>query len=110
MANLRQISLKGFKSIKSMDLELRSMNVLIGINGAGKSNVISFFRLLNEMMGARLQEHVATSGRAHSILHFGPKVTPTEGKLIPRHGSRNMSRTTMRTLMARPWRVTSVWT
>lgn len=73
---LRRVSLKGFKSIKEMDLELRRMNILIGANGAGKSNLVSFFKMLNEMMGGRLQEYIGTSGRAQSILHFGPKVTP----------------------------------
>jgi len=72
---LRRIVLSGFKSIKSMDLELRPLNVLIGANGAGKSNLISFFKLLNEMMAGRLQLHIGTTGRAQSLLHFGPKVT-----------------------------------
>lgn len=76
MGTLKQLHLSGFKSIKSMELELRSMNVLIGVNGAGKSNLVSFFKMLNEMMGERLQQYIATSGRAQSILHFGPKVTP----------------------------------
>ena len=75
MEMLRRVMLSGFKSIKSMDLELRPLNVLIGANGAGKSNLISFFKLLNEMMAGRLQLHIATTGRAHSLLHFGPKVT-----------------------------------
>ena len=73
---LRRVALQGFKSIKSMDLELRSLNVLIGANGAGKSNLVSFFRMLNEMMAGRLQQYIGTSGRAQSLLHFGPKVTP----------------------------------
>src|SRR5438876_10094187 len=76
MARLRRVILRGFKSIKEMDLELRPLNVLIGANGAGKSNLVSFFKLLNEMMGGRLQQHVAESGRGHSLLHYGPKVTP----------------------------------
>jgi predicted ATPase len=75
-AMLRRVTLKGFKSIKEMDLELRAMNILIGANGAGKSNLVSFFKMLNEMMGGRLQEYIGTSGRAQSLLHFGPKVTP----------------------------------
>ncbi len=75
MERLRRIQLRGFKSIKSMDLELASMNVLVGVNGAGKSNLVSFFKLLNEMMGERLQTHIATTGRAQSILHFGIKGT-----------------------------------
>ena len=76
MAMLRRVVLNGFKSVKAMDLELRSLNVLIGANGAGKSNLISFFKMLNEMMGGRLQTYIATSGQAQSLLHFGPKVTP----------------------------------
>ena len=59
-----------------MTLELRPLNILIGANGAGKSNLVLFFKMLNEMMGGRLQQFIATSGRAQSLLHFGPKVTP----------------------------------
>ncbi|MFL6200757.1 MAG: AAA family ATPase [Thermoanaerobaculia bacterium] len=73
---LRRMVLKGFKSIKEMDLEMRSLNVLIGANGAGKSNLVSFFKMLNEMMAGRLQQYIATSGRAQSLLHSGPKVSP----------------------------------
>ena len=76
MAILRRVTLSGFKSIKTMDLELRPLNVLIGANGAGKSNLVSFFKMLNEMMAGRLQEYIGTTGRAQSVLHFGPKVTP----------------------------------
>ncbi|MEE4355402.1 MAG: AAA family ATPase [Desulfococcaceae bacterium] len=76
MNRLKQITLNGFKSIKRMDIELHSLNILIGANGAGKSNLISFFRMLNEMMGGRLQEYLGKSGRASSLLHFGPKTTP----------------------------------
>ncbi len=76
MAKLQRVTLRGFKSIKGIDIELRSLNVLIGANGAGKSNFISFFKMLNEMMGMRLQQYIGTTGRAQSLLHFGPKATP----------------------------------
>ncbi len=76
MEKLKLITVKGFKSIQDMSLDLGPLNVLIGVNGAGKSNLVSFFKMLNEMMGARLQQYVATSGRAQSLLHFGPKMTP----------------------------------
>lgn len=76
MAILRRVILNGFKSIKAMDLELRPLNVLIGANGAGKSNLVSFFKMLNEMMAGRLQQYIGTTGHAQSLLHFGPKVTP----------------------------------
>src|SRR3954452_5137930 len=82
MAVLKALDIKGYRSIKSANLELRSLNVLIGPNGAGKSNFVSFFKMLNEMMGSRLQQYIGTSGRGQSLLYFGPKVTPQlEGQL-----------------------------
>lgn len=76
MATLRRVGIKGYRSIKEVDLELRPLNVLIGSNGAGKSNFVSFFKLLNELTAGQLQHYVGTSGRAQSVLHYGPKVTP----------------------------------
>jgi AAA ATPase domain len=76
MAMLRRIEIKGYRSIKEASLELRALNVLIGANGAGKSNLVSFFKMLNEMMAGRLQEYIGRTGRGQSLLHFGPKVTP----------------------------------
>jgi predicted ATPase len=65
-----------------MHLDLHPLNILIGANGAGKSNLISFFKMLNEMMAGRFQQYIGTSGRAQSLLHFGPKITPQiEAKL-----------------------------
>jgi len=76
LAKLKKIILAGFKSIKEMNLDLGSLTVLIGANGAGKSNFISFFKMLNEMMAKRLQQYIGISGHAQSVLYFGPKVTP----------------------------------
>jgi predicted ATPase len=76
MAFLKTVSINGYRSIEEMNLQLQSLNVLIGANGAGKSNFVSFFKMLNEMMAGRLQQYVAASGRAKSVLHLGPKVTP----------------------------------
>ena len=82
MNRLQRLTLNGFKSIKAMDLELHSLNILIGANGAGKSNLISFFKMVNEMMAGRFQHYIGISGRAQSLLHFGPKQTPQiEAKL-----------------------------
>ena len=76
MPRLQNVIVRGFRSIKEIDLELRPLNVCIGANGAGKSNLIEFFKMINEMMGGRLQQYIATTGRATANLHFGPKVTP----------------------------------
>ena len=76
MPRLKNVIVRGFRSIKEMELELGPINVCIGANGAGKSNLIEFFKMINELMGGRLQQYIATTGRATANLHFGPKVTP----------------------------------
>lgn len=76
MSRLKHIEIKGFRSIKEMALELRPLNVLIGANGAGKSNLIAFFNFVNELMGERLQQYIGATGRATANLYFGPKITP----------------------------------
>ncbi|MYI84411.1 MAG: AAA family ATPase, partial [Rhodothermaceae bacterium] len=75
MQELKNIKIKGFKSIKDLDLNLGSVNILIGSNGAGKSNFISFFRMLNEVIEGHLQLFVGRSGGANAMLHYGAKVT-----------------------------------
>lgn len=73
---LQRLSLRGFKSIRELpDLEFRPLNVLIGANGAGKSNLIAFFKLLNFAMTNALGEYVARAGYAHSLLHHGASRT-----------------------------------
>ncbi len=77
-SKLKAIEIKGWKSIKSSGpIELRDVNVFVGANGSGKSNLVSFFKLLNELVGERLQEYLATSGGAESVLHYGSKTTST---------------------------------
>ena len=78
MANtIKKLTIEGFKSIRKLDnFELRPLNVLIGANGAGKSNFIGFFRLLREMVDQRLQVALATvEGGADACLYLGPKIT-----------------------------------
>lgn len=74
---LDQITLKGFKSIRSLEkFKLDSeINVLIGANGAGKSNFVEFFRVLRAMLEKRLQAHVTASGQADGYFHYGVKCT-----------------------------------
>lgn len=76
MAKLNKLTVKGFKSIKSLeDFRLNNLNVLIGANGAGKSNFIGIFRLLNNIYHQNLQLYVQKQGGVDSFLHFGRKKT-----------------------------------
>lgn len=76
MHSLTQISLKGFRSIESLDdFEIGPITVLVGANGSGKSNLIGFFRMLNHMMQGGLQRFLQDGGGASNFLHFGPART-----------------------------------
>lgn len=68
---LRKISISGYKSISEVEVELRALNVLIGANGAGKSNFVGVFELLREVVEGRLQVFVARRGGADTLLRFG---------------------------------------
>ena len=70
-----KLTIKGFKSLQDVELELGKLNVLIGPNGAGKSNLVSYFRMVGEMLGGRLQVWVAKRGGANRVLTFGAKRT-----------------------------------
>jgi len=70
------LTIRGFKSIKSMDrLKLENLNILIGANGSGKSNFVSYFKMLGNMMAARLQNGTRVQGGANRIVTFGVKET-----------------------------------
>lgn len=73
---IQNIKLYNYKSIMSCDLTLQNTNIIIGANGAGKSNLLSFF----ELMRAFTQEdlllsHVARKGGPDAFLRFGRKTT-----------------------------------
>ena len=70
---LSHIVIDGYKSIAKCDLLMGSLNVLIGANGAGKSNFISFFRLIATLLDHRLQFLVGKAGGPDALLHFGRK-------------------------------------
>ena len=71
---LSKIKISGYKSIKECDLKLNNINVLIGNNGAGKSNFISAFNLLQSVLKKNLQLYTQQTG-VNSIFYNGRKIT-----------------------------------
>ncbi len=75
-AQLDRITIEGYKSIGKVTVELRALNVLIGANGAGKSNFIAVFGFLRRIVEKQLQLTVQQAGGADRILRHGRKATP----------------------------------
>lgn len=74
--HLHRVKIQGFKSIKQLDLTMSAINILIGANGAGKSNFISLFTFLRNLSEGKLQSYVEKNGFANNFFHFGAKKTP----------------------------------
>ena len=75
---LKSIKISGYKSYgdrPKAEINFKDINVIIGANGAGKSNLISFFDMVAFMTTGAFQEYVGKQGQAQSLLYFGAKVT-----------------------------------
>jgi predicted ATPase len=59
---VRSVRLEGFASIRHAEVELHDLNVLVGANGAGKSNFIRALELLGRIADGDLQFFVGVNG------------------------------------------------
>ena len=74
MRRLEKLGIENFKSIRQQTLELDPLNVLIGANGAGKSNLVQVFQFLREIRMQNLARYSLERG-ADALLFRGRKVS-----------------------------------
>lgn len=72
---ITKLDIKGYKSIKNQEVKLSHINIIIGGNGVGKSNLISVFSLIRNLYEGNLRNYVIKKGGADSFLHFGKRIT-----------------------------------
>lgn len=76
MPYVEHLSVRGFKSIRKLEnFELSPLNVLIGANGAGKSNLLGLFKMLSAISQERFQIFTMKEGGADALLFGGQKRT-----------------------------------
>jgi len=77
MGAIKKITVKGFKSIRELnEFELKSLNVIVGANGAGKSNLIQIFKMVQTMAQGAFQDFILKNGGADAFPFDGLKETP----------------------------------
>lgn len=81
MPSFSKIAIENFRSIRSQSLDLRALNVFIGANGAGKSNLVQVFQLLREVVAGDVAAYAARKGGASALLHFGGRRNKAAGGL-----------------------------
>lgn len=79
---IEQVIIKNYKSIRDLSLPLNRLNVLIGSNGVGKSNFISFFELTKAIYEQRFGSYTLSKGGIDSLLYRGRKVSPSVHGLL----------------------------
>lgn len=74
---LKKINIGGYKSFRpeGQEISFGDITVLLGANGSGKSNLVSFFKMLNYLTTKGLQIYIEGQGSASSLLYYGAKTT-----------------------------------
>ncbi|MGL4463695.1 MAG: AAA family ATPase [Planctomycetia bacterium] len=72
---IERCRIQGYKSIRDADIPLGRFNIVVGANGAGKSNLVSFFSFLNTTFDRELNWFVGRRGGPNAFLHLGSKIT-----------------------------------
>ena len=79
---IEQIGIRNYKSIREALIPLRNINILIGENGAGKSNFISFFEMVKSLYDQRLGAYMLSNGGMSAQLYRGLKYSKSIEGLI----------------------------
>ena len=76
---LKRLSLAGYRSydndFEKNTIDFQKLNIIIGANGAGKSNLVSFLEMISYMMTRGLRSYVSRQGGGNSLMYLGPKTT-----------------------------------
>ena len=76
MRKLDRIGIHGFRSIRNQTLTLGPLNVLIGANGAGKSNFLETFHFVKQIINQNLARYTLAQGGADELLYGGREHSP----------------------------------
>ena len=76
LERIESVHVKGFRSLADVKLDdIPNPMVLLGTNGAGKSNVLRFFEMLKEVAHLRLAQFTLRQGGAGDQLFGGARLT-----------------------------------
>jgi len=79
---IERVQIQNFKSIRQANVPLGPVNVLIGSNGVGKSNFISFFELTQSIFHQRFGTYTMDHGGMDHLLYKGRRVSEQTAGLL----------------------------
>ncbi len=75
IGKIAHLAVRGFKSFKDAQFDITDRNVVIGINGSEKSNLLEVFEFVRNVRSGHLQLYVGKAGSADKLLYMGAHVT-----------------------------------
>jgi len=68
MNRLETISIKGFRRLQNIELEMRNLTVMIGANGSGKTSFLDILSVLAASASGNLENILQLKGGLNQIL------------------------------------------
>ncbi|SNY59251.1 AAA family ATPase [Enterobacter sp. CC120223-11] len=68
---ISRIQIQNFRSVRKIDLELGRLNVVVGSNGCGKSNIYKGIQLLSAAAEGRFSSHLSDEGGLENVMWSG---------------------------------------
>jgi len=97
---IKQLKVEGFRSLKNISWSPGDLNVIIGPNGTGKSNLLRFLELISISAQGRLGKYIQTLGGMEPIvwdgiatsIKFTIETCPVGSELGPEHYELELAR------------------
>ena len=68
---IKQLNIEGFRSLRKVSWSPGALNVIIGPNGTGKSNLLRFLELISISAQGRLGKYIQSLGGMEPIVWDG---------------------------------------
>lgn len=75
-ARITRLRVKNYRSLADVDLTLEPLTVFVGLNGAGKSNLMDVLRFVRDVMTGRLERAIDERGGMSALRRWSPKGRP----------------------------------
>ncbi len=75
-ASVRSVVVKNFRSIRAAEIDFSELTILVGANGAGKSNVVDVFRFISDSLSLGLHAALERRGGLQAVRHRSAKGRP----------------------------------
>jgi predicted ATPase len=79
---IQRLQLRNFRSFKELDLELRPLNVVVGANASGKTNLVQAFRFLRDLAQHGLENAVSLQGGVEYLTNLNSRERELEIKVF----------------------------